>query len=125
MPDDEKIDLLDNAVAAIQMGVADYEAPDEQRVLSALRNLYARVLLLLKEKLVRESPPDSDDSLIYIDLVPTRAGAGIVWKPSRKNRTVDFHQIKERFEGLGLTLDWKRLETLRGLRNAAEHHTPK
>jgi hypothetical protein len=117
------MELLDNAIAAISMGIEDYASEDEHRVLSSLRNLYAGVLLLLKEKLRRESPANSEDSLLYVELHPVRVNGSIVWRPKGKRpKTVDYAQIRERFDGLELKVAWERLDTLRRLRNDAEHH---
>ena len=44
-------ELLENAVLSIELGVEDYQTGDERRVLSAIRNLYAGVLLLCKQVL--------------------------------------------------------------------------
>jgi len=63
------VNLLENAVASIEMGVEDYQSLDERRVLSSLRNLYAGTLLLLKEMLSRESPDDSE-ILLYPKIIP-------------------------------------------------------
>lgn len=60
-------ELLDNAVLSIELGVEDYQTGDERRVLSAIRNLYAGVLLLCKQVLWNKSPPGTDGSLIYKD----------------------------------------------------------
>ena len=54
--------LLENAVLSIQLGLEDYGF--KRRVISAVRNLYAGVLLLCKEVLRQLSPPGSNDILI-------------------------------------------------------------
>lgn len=63
-----ELDILRNAVGSIQMGVEDLEASngDSRRAVSAIRNFYSGVLLLMKERLRRQSP-----ELIYTDLRPT------------------------------------------------------
>ena len=60
--------LLTNAIDAVQLGLEDFDdsEKDSRRALSAVRNLYAGVLLLQKEALRRRSPPGSDDALIYV-----------------------------------------------------------
>jgi len=50
------VDLLTNAVESIQIGVEDYQAGSPPRLLSAVRNIQAGILLLYKEALRRESP---------------------------------------------------------------------
>jgi hypothetical protein len=55
-------DLLKNAIASIQLGVEDFKRNDDpRRLLSAIRNFYAGVLLLCKEVLRRLSPDDSNE----------------------------------------------------------------
>lgn len=44
-------ELLENAVLSIKLGVEGYQTGDDRRVLSAIRNLYADVLLLCKQVL--------------------------------------------------------------------------
>ena len=57
--------LLNNAITSIQIGVKDYleSEKDPRRVISAVRNIYAGVLLLFKEKLYRLSPQGSNEVL--------------------------------------------------------------
>ncbi len=43
--------LLENAVLSIELGVEDFEADDQRRLLLAIQNLYAGVLLLCKQSL--------------------------------------------------------------------------
>ena len=50
--------LFANAVESVQIGVEDLLKNDDRRVLSAVRNVHAGVLLLCKEKLRRLSPAD-------------------------------------------------------------------
>ncbi len=89
-----------------------------------MRNFYAGVLLLLKEKLRRESPPNSRDALIYerVEFRRQRDGIAFVGKGSK---TIDVEQIKDRFKTLDLSLDERRLEQLRNIRNDIEHHSTK
>lgn len=115
-------ELLDNAVLSIELGVEDYQTGDERRVLSAIRNLYAGVLLLCKQVLWNESPPGTDGSLIYKDLVPRKIDGSVLIVPKKPHRnTVDRMQIEERFKELGLSLDWSKLQDLARIRNDVEH----
>jgi hypothetical protein len=50
--------LFENAIESVQIGVEDLLKNDDRRVLSAVRNVHAGVLLLCKEKLRRLSPND-------------------------------------------------------------------
>jgi hypothetical protein len=115
-------ELLENAVLSIELGVEDYQTGEERRVLSAIRNLYAGVLLLCKQVLWNESPQGTDGSLIYKDLVPRKIDGSILMVPKKLHRnTVDRQQIEERFKELGLNLDWPKLQGLARIRNDVEH----
>lgn len=116
--------ILKNAVDSIILGVEDYLSSDNdnRRVLSATRNLFAGILLLFKEKLARESPPGSDEVLIKRDIIPvTDASGNISWRGQGGN-TADVRQIEERFNGLGIAVDWKRVHAIRRYRNDIEHY---
>lgn len=114
-------DLFHNAVESIVNGVEDFLGKRPERISSALRNLYAGVLLLLKEKLVRESPAGSDGILIYSRFLPRRTPTGVILVPSGNN-TVDVFELQQRFKALHLNFDWGRLERLQKIRNDVEHH---
>jgi hypothetical protein len=43
--------ILQNAIDSIQVGVEDYNQEDERRNASAIRNIFAGILLLYKERL--------------------------------------------------------------------------
>ena len=94
--------LLDNAVASIQLGVEDFELSkeDPRRVISAIRNLYAGVLLLFKEELARRSPKEHGEPPILLrerlELKFELTSNGL--KQKKINKTVDFHGIKQRFK---------------------------
>ena len=71
------MDLLENAVKSIELGVEDYRTGTHARLLSAVRNIHAGILLLYKEALRRLSPSGSNDvlmrsSLAYVLLVGLR-----------------------------------------------------
>ena len=53
-----KVSLFANAIESVQIGVEDLLKNDDRRILSAVRNVHAGVLLLCKEKLRRLSPTD-------------------------------------------------------------------
>ncbi len=118
------MDLLTNAVQAIQVGVEDYNAGAPARLLSAIRNIHAGILLLYKEALRRDSPEGSGDVLIKARILPARDGAGRVVFVGDGKKTVDSQQIRERFEALGISTDWKRLHRIASARNDAEHYYP-
>lgn len=114
-------ELLENAVISIELGVEDYHTGGERRVLSAIRNLFAGVLLLCKQVLWNEAPPGIDGSLIYRDLVPRRIDGEVKMVPRKPQRnTIDRQQIEERFRELGLNIDWPKLNELARIRNDSE-----
>lgn len=114
--------LLANAVSAIQLGVEDYEASDPNRALSAVRNITAGVLLIFKERLRQLSPPGSDEVLLKERLRPSLRPDGSITFVGAGRKTVDVHQIKDRFDSLRVSADWDRFEELVRLRNELEHY---
>lgn len=56
--------LLSNAIQSIEIGVEDFQSQDQRRLLSAVRNIQAGILLLCKEHLRKLSPPTSDEVLV-------------------------------------------------------------
>ena len=114
--------LLSNAVAAIRLGVEDYGSSDPDRVLSAVRNITAGILLVFKVKLRLLSPPGSDEVLLKERLRPAITPGGEVRFVGAGRKTVDVQQIKERFDALRVAVDWKRFDELVRLRNELEHY---
>jgi transcription elongation factor Elf1 len=112
--------LLTNAAQSIRMGVEDYQSPDPGRALSGVRNITAGILLLFKEKLRQLSPPLSDEVLLKQKINP-KIKDELVFLGSGK-KTVDVQQIKERFESLGIHVDWRRVDNIVALRNDIEHY---
>lgn len=112
--------ILENAILSIENGVEDFVSPDPGRHLSAIRNVYAGVLLLCKEVLVRMSP-NGDGRLIYRQIIETtNADGSSSFKPTGHS-TVDRREIEQLFKKLGLDLDWKQLKSLADIRNDIEH----
>jgi hypothetical protein len=70
--------ILDNAVESIQIGIEDYRSNDPRRLVSAVRNVHAGILLLCKEKLRRLSPPGSEEMLIKQDSRPISRNGEII-----------------------------------------------
>jgi hypothetical protein len=114
--------LLENAVSAVRLGVEDFQSTDKARLVSAVRNITAGVLLLFKEKLRRLSPSNSDEVLLKERLRPVLLASGELTFAGVGRKTVDVQQIRERFEALGVSVDWKRFEQLTRLRNDLEHY---
>lgn len=116
--------MLRNAVESIQVGMEDFHDDDDRRVLSAIRNLYAGILLLFKYKLQQLSPEDSDEALLKNKVIPvTNPTTGdIIWIGKGK-KTVEVQEIIERLTALGITgVDWKLLKALQDIRNDIEHY---
>lgn len=115
--------LFANAIASIEVGVADYQANEPERALSAIRNFMAGVLLLAKEALVRRAPEADPAAVIAKSFEPVPDGnGGIVFKAS--TATIDFENIKRRFKSFGLAVDDVALIRLNHIRNDVEHrHT--
>lgn len=114
--------LLSNAIGAIQVAIEDFQSNDDRRVLSAIRNLHAGVLLLCKVELQRRSPLDSDEALLKQTVIPHRGANGAINWVGTGKKTVDQHVIRQRFEALDITLDWRRLESINEIRNNIEHY---
>jgi len=114
--------LLNNAVVSIHIAMQDYDALQKGRMLSAVRNLHAGILLLFKEKLRRLSPPDSRDILLMAKSEFIKNAEGKVISVGAGRKTVDVKQIQERFGNLAVKTDWKRFEEINRLRNEIEHY---
>ena len=109
--------LFRNAINSIEVGVEDYASPDPRRSVSAIRNLHAGVLLLLKERLRRLSP-----GLVFERVLPVVTETGDVAWTGKGKRTVDVRGLEDRWKSLGLgPLDWKRLQEFGEIRNDLEH----
>lgn len=116
--------MLKNAVESIQVGMEDFHADDSRRVLSAIRNLYAGILLLFKYKLQQLSPENSDEALLKTKVIPvTDPTTGAVIWVGKGKKTVEVQDIIERLKALGITgVDWKLLNALQDIRNDIEHY---
>lgn len=118
------MNLLHNAVQAIQLGIEDYCSGTHARLLSAVRNIHAGVLLLYKEALRRLSPAGSNEVLIKAKIVPTLDSNGNISFVGKGKKTADVQQIRERFAELGIATDWTRFDRISAARNDVEHHYP-
>ncbi len=116
--------ILNNAIVSIQLGMEDFHSDDPRRVQSAIRNLYAGILLLFKYKLQQLSPEGSDEVLLKTKIIPTiNPTTGIVAWVGKGKKTVEVHDITERLTALGITnIEWNRLSTLQSIRNNIEHY---
>lgn len=117
--------LFENAVQSIQLGVEDYEAKDQRRALSAVRNFHAGVVLLAKEVLVRKVPNADESDVIAARYKPMPDDSGGVRFEAESDRTIDLATIGRRFKDFGLSIDQSTLKELTRVRNEVEHHYPK
>lgn len=103
--------ILANAVASVQIGVEDYLSDDPRRVLSAVRNLSAGILLLFKERLRELSPTNSDEVLIKQQIHHKKRRircTGIPWKWKEDSR------CSPNSRAVHVTWSIRGLETTRG-----------
>ncbi|TDT86706.1 hypothetical protein [Pseudodesulfovibrio indicus] len=114
--------LLKNATESIQIGVEDFENADEKRHRSAVRNIYAGILLLYKHQLSNMSPKNSNDILVKREIVPNLSKDGEINFIGSGKRTVDVNGIRRNFNRLNIKVDWDRFEKLQTLRNDIEHY---
>jgi hypothetical protein len=114
--------ILQNAIDSIAIGLEDFESADERRIVSSTRNIFAGILLLFKHKLCALSPNNSDEALIKQRVLPEIDATGAVNWIGKGKKTVDVQNIKERFESLGISVEWKRLERINKYRNDIEHY---
>lgn len=138
MPALDSQKLKENAITSIRLGIEDFQSSqlsekdngDPARALSAVRNLFAGILLLFKYK-IAISVDDPDDAQVLIfnppEVLPQADGnGGVEWKPSGKFKrtTIDVATIKKRFEGFDIEVDWPTIEKLQECRNHLEHLHP-
>ncbi len=119
---DNRMRLLDNAIKSIQLGIEDFDHPDEKRMISSVRNLYAGILLLFKEKLARLSPKNTNEVLIKSKIVPQKQADGTVIFVGEGKCTVNRKEIQERFDALKISVNWKRVNKIARIRNDLEHY---
>ena len=113
-------DLFKNAVQSIVLGLEDHQTDEPKRALSAVRNLYAGVLLLGKEVLVRQVPNASADFLLAARFKPMPDGRGGITFIPNGNQTVDFDELGRRLKAFG-EIDLKDMKRLKKIRNDVEH----
>lgn len=138
IPNLDATKLRENALTSIRLGVEDFERSrlssntrgDPARALSAIRNLFAGVLLLFKYKIATcvDDPADAA-ALIFNppEILPHSDGSGgIAWVPAGKFKitTIDVGTIQKRFDAFDIEVDWAVIEKLQGCRNHLEHLHP-
>lgn len=113
--------LFDNAVQAIEIGIADFQDGSDARLKSSVRNVHAGILLLFKHKLKDMSPTGSDEVLLKQRIEPVLTGGTVTFR-GKGRKTVDLQTMKERFESLNVRVDWDAFESLGRIRNEIEHY---
>jgi hypothetical protein len=138
IPDLDAEKLQENALTSIRLGIEDFQRSqvtadqggDPARALSAVRNLFAGVLLLFKYKIaISVDDPDEAAMLIFNppEILPQADGyGGFDWKPVGrfKRTTIDVATIKKRFEGFNIEVNWDTIDKLQECRNHLEHLHP-
>ncbi len=109
---------------SIELGVVDYRTGTHARLLSAVRNIHAGILLLYKEALRRLSPSGSNDVLMRANVVPKRDTDGNILFEGHGKKTADVFQIRQRFDALKIATDWGRFGRINKIRNDVEHFYP-
>lgn len=115
--------ILQNAIDSIHLGIEDYELIENnpKRLISCTRNLFSGILLLFKHHLASLSNENSDEVLIKQTIIPQLVNGEIVFVGKGK-KTVDVQGIQERFNSLGININWKELEKIQNYRNNIEHY---
>ncbi len=121
--------LFQNAVLSIQLGINDYESEDENRLLSATRNLYSGVLLLAKYVLINKAqsidPKIEAKDVIYMKYKPMiDKDQNLQFVPNDK-KTIDFVTIGQRFKDFSIEIDQSHMKNLNNIRNELEHYFTK
>ena len=116
--------ILKNAISSLRLGLEDYIASetDPDRRLSSIRNIYASLLLFLKEGLLRYSPNDSKEVLLKASIIPFRNPDGEIRFIGYGQNTVNVHDIQKRYRHLGIQINWEPLDKIRKERNNVEHY---
>jgi hypothetical protein len=113
--------LLENAVSSIQIGVEDFRSNDPRRALSAIRNLFAGILLLAKEALVVASKGTDPTLVLAAKFKPVLDKEGRTAIVPDTDVTVDFTRIGQRLNDFGVKVDQNALKALNRIRNDIEH----
>lgn len=114
-------DIIANGLNSIRVGLEDFEmgARDDARLTSAVRNVYAGIMILAKGKLYELSPAGSNGILIRVvrpKLINQRLEL-----VAQEGKTIGYEEIKERFDHFRLKLDWTKIQRMRAIRNDLEH----
>lgn len=113
--------IYENGVTLLRLGIIDVriaEQSDKRRYLTAILNIYAGILLILKYRLADESACDGN-ALIY---AKKRENC----ENGQNKRTINFWDIRKRLSSIecGKVNEnsfWDQMEALKCFRNDAEH----
>jgi hypothetical protein len=113
--------IIENGLNSIRVGLEDFEQvrDNSARLTSAVRNVYAGILILAKGKLYELSPPGSKGILIRV-VRPKLVNQHLELVPWGR-KTIGYEEIKERFEHFRLKLDWAKVERIQAIRHDLEH----
>lgn len=114
--------LLDNAVDAVSMGIEDLgmAAYDMRRGVTAVRNVFAGLLLVYKSHLAKISS-SVNSALIWKNVSLRNVDGRWQYVPDER-RTVDVDDILRLFKENGIRIDKEKLKRIRRYRNATEHY---
>ncbi|MER8734104.1 hypothetical protein NKH28_30575 [Mesorhizobium sp. M1227] len=116
------MDIFENAVTSIVLGIEDFREGPDARMLSAARNYYAGLLLLGKECLIRAVPDADPMEVIGAKFEPVPDGVGGVDHEVVGFTTIDLEQLKGRFKKFELSWPDVDIRKLQKLRNSLEHY---
>src|SRR5690242_11766037 len=116
--------IIENALGSIRVGLEDYrhaeKTKDPARLTSAVRNVFAGILLLAKGKLYEMSPPGKFPGIL-IRVVRAKLVDGQLEMVPEGSKTVGYAELKQRFADLKLPVDWRNVDQIHVVRNDLEH----
>lgn len=106
--------IYENGATLVRLGIIDAETAGngvEERYLTAILNVYAGILLILKSRLAEES---------------AKIGNALIYSGKGRKRTIKFQEIKERYaqidcDAVNSDSFWDQMRSLKDFRNNAEH----
>lgn len=117
--------IMKNAVGMITVGIEDYLIGEEYRKYSAVRSIYAGILLLYKAYLYRITPQGGNQGdLIYLHESDVDINTDLSANYKRKikrNKTIGFDEIIKLLNKTGYSVENDKLRRLNKLRCEIEH----
>jgi hypothetical protein len=115
--------ITENGLGSIRVGLEDYERAvktgDDARLTSAVRNVFAGIIILAKSKLY-ELSPDGTDGILARDVRSRLVNGRFELVPNGR-KTVSYQELKMRLGHFAVTLDWEKIQRIRDIRNDLEH----